>query len=87
MPFMESGATWFPWLCPILFPVVFPMLFMFFFGKRMFGMFRGRSMDDPGSGASSTQGDGTPLDRLKMRLANGEITTEQFHEMKKALES
>ena len=44
-------------------------------------------MDGPGSGASSTQGDGTPLDKLKMRLANGEITTEQFNEMKKALES
>ena len=37
MPLMESGATWFPWLCPILFPIVFPMLFMLFFGKRIFG--------------------------------------------------
>ncbi len=87
MVHMESGSIWFPWLCPVLFPIVFPMLFMLLFGKRMFGMFRGCSMDDPGSGVSSAHGDDTPLDKLKMRLANGEITTDQFHEMKKALES
>ncbi len=84
--FMESSSNFFPWVFPILFPIVFPMLFMFFFRKRMFGRFRGRSMDNPDSAMSSAQGDSTPLDKLKMRLANGEITTEQFQEMKKAIE-
>jgi putative membrane protein len=28
----------------------------------------------------------SPLDILKKRLASGQITTEQYHEMKKALE-
>lgn len=87
MMFMESGSILFPWVCPLLFPIVFPMLFMLLFHKRMFGMFRGSSMDDPGRGVSSAQGGDAPLDKLKMRLASGEITTDQFHEMKKALES
>ncbi len=84
---VESGAIWFPWVCPVLFPIVFPMLFMLLFGKRMFGMFHGCSKDDPGSGVSPAQREDTPLDKLKMRLASGDITTEQFNEMKKALES
>jgi uncharacterized membrane protein len=77
----------FPWVFPILFPIIFPMLFFFFFGR---GMMSGKkmpfSLGDQEEKSNSSSSDNPALERLKMRLVNGEITKEQFEEMKKAIE-
>ncbi len=74
-----------------------PILFMFFFGRKMWMKGRGPfPMDNadqpaPSAATASSQPSGVSpsnpaLDRLKMRLAEGEITTEEFENMKKAIE-
>lgn len=85
--FAESFRDFVPWVFPILCPIVFPILIMLIFWRRMFGCFQNRSMTDTDSRAPRAKEENTPLETLKMRLANGEITTEQFQEMKKAIES
>ena len=93
MPMMMHNCLYcFPWIFPVLFPIVFPMLFFFFFGKRMWGregfgppMMRDRGAE-PTAPSPTTSGANPAIAKLQMRLAEGEITTEEFVRMKRALE-
>jgi hypothetical protein len=97
MRMMESCPFCFPWIFPILFPIVFPLLFWFFFGKKFgwpgpfnkrperdYGHEREISYSSPRDSSSETTSKAGKI--LDERLARGEITKEEYLDLKKTLQ-
>jgi putative membrane protein len=70
----------FPWMILVVFAVI---AFCVFFGRRGFHRHWGSCHRDDNRENRPTE---TPLDILKRRYAKGEITKEEFQQMKKDLE-
>jgi hypothetical protein len=92
---MESCSYCFPWIFPLLFPIVFPILFWFFFASRFgwpgpfnrppgfpYGTENEHSRTKSTESGSSTSSAEEILDE---RLARGEITKEEYLDLKKTL--
>ena len=75
----------FPWIFPILFPICFPIIFMMIFGPFRMGWWQhpGHYQNQPQQQIETSQK--TPLEALKMRYANGEITKEEYEQIKRDL--
>ena len=84
--FWDSCTNCIPWTFPLLFPILFPILFMFFFGRGIFGRMPSCFRTASFNSGSDAKNDNSPLNRLKIRYANGEITTDQFEEIKARIE-
>jgi hypothetical protein len=96
MHMMEGCSYCFPWIFPILIPIVFPMLMYFFFGRR-YG-WPGPWSNAPGndyrpgnearpSAPAEPQPTSTKTSQiLDERLARGEISKEEYLELKAMLD-
>ncbi len=80
-PGMMGGWGGFPFMGPI-FGLVFVCLIIG--GVAWFVQSRSREESRPGSGPTATE---TPLEILKRRYASGEVTKEQFEDMRRTLNS
>jgi uncharacterized membrane protein len=84
---MENCSYCFPWIFPILMPIIFPLLLFFFTGRGPFGQ---RGLMSNRSGSKDTTGaehvKSPALEKLELRLANGELSLEEFEKLKKAIQ-
>jgi hypothetical protein len=92
MHMMEACPYCFPWIFPILFPIIFPMLFWFFFGNRFGwpgpfnnGPQRGVDRRYEDSPEPSNRSTSNAMQILDERLVKGEITKEEYQDLKNAL--
>lgn len=73
---MGWGGMWFGW--------IFWLLIIAIIVWAVITMTRNRQKSDSAQGSAQTE---SPLDILKKRYARGEITKEQFEQMKKDIEN
>ena len=68
------------WIFPVIFCIIMMIVCFHFFGR---GGFRPPWMHGPDRGQSDSTDSETPLDILKKRYAKGEITKDEFEQMKR----
>ncbi len=70
------------WIIPMIICIVMVIVCFRFFGR---GCFRPPWLQDPDKNQSDSTGSETAIDILKKRYAKGEITKEEFEQIKKEI--